>query len=663
MESAPLLRDVVVLLLTSLPVVFVCQKVGLPAVVGFLVTGVAIGPHASGLISSASRVEALAEIGVALLLFTIGLEFSLARLLRMRRTILGAGSIQVFASSVIVAVAAVLLGRDASEATVLGLIGALSSTAIVLKLLSERGELHAPHGQMALGILLFQDMSCLPILILLPLLAPSNAGDSPRIVQSLLVAVVATAGVFLLARRLVPAVLVQVLKLRSRELFIGVLVLTCLGAAWLTSSLGASVAIGAFIAGVVVSESEYSHQAVAEVLPLRDLFSSIFFVSIGMLLDTSFVAAHPIGVAGALLGLIALKVATGAWAVLPFRPSVKLGVVVGAMLAQVGEFSFVLAAQAQALGILEAEPFQGVLAVSVFSMVLTPLVDQGARWLVGENEESGGEAGAQSAERNREGRYVLIIGYGMAGENLARVFKETSVPYCVLDFDPQPIERARGEGHPCVYGDATRRVVLEHVRAQEAAAVVVAVGDPATCRRVVALVRSLNPTTAIVVRTRYVAEIEELHRLGAGEVVSEEFESSLELFARVLGGLDVPRNVITAQIDLVRSEHYALLRERKSLRHRLDSIYEIFMAATTVTHLVREGSAVVGHSLETIGLRRRTGAVLIALVREGKAITNPAPNLIIAARDILVLFGNHSELAAARALLEPPDSPLEVVAG
>lgn len=655
-SSPPLLRDLVVLLSTSLPLVFVCQKVGLPAVVGFLLTGVVIGPNASGLISSVGRVQALAEIGVALLLFTIGLEFSLARLLRMRRMILGAGSIQLFTTAAAVAGVAMLLDHGAPEAVVIGLIAALSSTAIVLKVIAERGELQAPHGQVALAILLFQDISCLPILILLPLLGPSSTGQWAHVGQALGLAVVATVTVFPMARRLVPAVLTQVLRLRSRELFIGMLILMCLGAAWLTASLGASVAIGAFIAGVVISESEYSHQAVAEVLPLRDLFSSLFFLSIGMLLDTAFVFAHPVFVGATLVGLISLKLLTGISAVLPYRPSVVLGVTVGAMLAQVGEFSFVIADQALELGILRPETFQGVLAVSVFSMVLTPLVGAGMRKVVGEPEGLSTDSPARRDAPVNEGRYVLIIGYGMAGQNLTRVFRETSIPYCVLDFDAQPIEQARADGHPCVYGDATRRVVLEHVRTHEAAAVVVAVGDPATCRRVVALVHDLNPTAAIVVRTHYVAEIEELHTLGASEVVSEEFESSLELFARVLTRLDVPRNLITAQVDLVRSEHYALLREDKSLRHRMDSIYEIFLAATTITHLVRDGSPVVGLSLGTVDLRGRSGVLLIALVRGGKAITNPGMDLVLAARDILVLLGNHGELAAARAVLEPPDS-------
>jgi len=660
-HGAPLLQDVVILLLASLPVVFVCQKVGLPALVGFLLTGIAIGPSAAGLIHAPENVEVLAELGVALLLFTIGLEFSLARLARLGRIIVGAGALQMSATGLVFAGIAAVAGYHVSEAVLLGMVVALSSTAVVLKILADRAELHATHGQLSLSILLFQDISILPLLLFLPFLDASRQVGAGDVLETLAVALLATAGIIVAARRILPAVFRQVLRLRSQELFIGVVVLSCFGTAWLAASLGVSIAIGAFIAGLVVSESEYSHQVVAEILPLRDLFSSIFFVSIGMLLDLDFIATHATQVAVLLAAIIVVKTLTGAVAVRPFSASPRVAVLVGATIAQVGEFSFVLADEARKLGVLMPESFQGVLAASVFSMVLTPLVGGAASRFLRDYDVPGFDpepaTGGDDEGAVPTKSHVVIIGYGLAGRNLARVLRETGIPSCIVDFDPEQIDQAEQDGHTAVYGDATRSVVLRHVHADTAVAIVVAVGDPAATRRVVAITRDSNPKAAIIVRTRYLSEIEELYRLGASEVVPEELETSVEMFARVLECLDIPKNVIGAQVEVIRAENYAMLRETGASERHLESIYDVFMAATTVTYLVRSGSPAVGHKLAELDIRAKTGASIVAVVRDGSAITNPGADFEISSRDILVMLGNHGELAESRGLLDPPADP------
>lgn len=653
MNEAPLLQDIVVLLVCSLPVVFVCQKIGLPALVGFLVTGIVIGPSAGGLIHDPENVQVLAELGVALLLFTIGLEFSLTRLASMRRMILGAGGLQVVGTFAIMALAARITGAAWQIAVVLGLVAALSSTAVVLKILSDRAEIHMPHGQFAVSILLFQDFSVLPMLMLLPLLAqPEHAGIG-EVVRTLAIACAATTVVIVAARRILPAVFGQVLRLRSQELFIGVVVLTCFGTAWLASSLGISIAIGAFIAGLVISESEYSHQVVADILPLRDLFSSIFFVSVGMLLDLTYLAGHFGQVLALLVSLMVVKATVGTLAVMPFHASRSVAILVGAAIAQVGEFSFVLAAEAQNVGILVPGAFQGVLAASVFSMVLAPFLLRIAAAYVRGRETVGATPAAELESDVPGGHHVVIVGYGLTGRNLARVLSEAGIPFCIVDFDPEPIEQARAKGFKSVYGDAARTVVLEHVNAQKAGVIVVAIRDAAATRRIVAVARRMNQSAAICVRTRYIDEIEELYRLGATEVIPEELETSVEMFARVLECLNVPKNVIGAQIEVVRSEHYAVLRGAVSPKRHIDRIYDIFAAATTITYMLRDGSRWTGRTIGDLDIHRKTRATLIAIVRDGAAHTHPDGDFVLAVRDILVLIGNHAELAAARALLDP----------
>ncbi len=651
MHTAELLRDVVVLLAASLPIVAIFQRIKVPALVGFLVAGMLIGPTATGLIRSTETVDALAEIGVVLLLFAIGLDVSLEQLSRVRRVVLGAGSVQVLATIAAVTGLCTLCGYALPEAVVLGFVVALSSTVIVLKVLNDRGELDSPHGQIALGVLLFQDFSVLPMLLLLPLLsAPdriSVAGIALVLGQALLV----IAAVFTGARFVLPTVLHQVLRLRNRELLVGVVVLLCFGTAWVTAQLGVSLAIGAFIAGLVIAESEYSHQVVAEILPVRDLLNSVFFISIGMLLDLPFLLGHVPLLVGLAVGAIALKAVLGGLAVLPFQPAARVAVAVGIILAQVGEFSFVLGREAAALGTLSAAAFQIFLDVSVLTMLVSPFLVAAAPrlalWLFSGREEPLPAVGPALTA------HVVIIGYGLNGQNLSRVLRATGLAYRILDLNAESVRRAAAAGEPIAFGDATRAVVLGHVQAATAAVIVVAISDPVATRHIVSVAREVNPNAALIVRTRYVNEIEELYRLGADEVIPEEFETSVEIFARVLQRMSVPPNVIDLQIDLIRGERYAALRGLALPAGGFDDLSAVLAASTTETYLLLSGSPAIGASLRALDLRHETGVTVIAVVRHGHAIGNPPPEFELAAGDVLVMLGAHAELAAARRRLAP----------
>jgi CPA2 family monovalent cation:H+ antiporter-2 len=652
----PLIADLLILLAVSLPVVFLTRRLGLPALVGFLLTGVALGPGALGAVESADRVTRLAEIGVMLLLFTIGLEFSLARLGRMARLLIGAGSIQVGVTVAVVGFGAWMFDYTGAQAAVLGFIVALSSTALCLAMLESRGELESAYAGPTLAILLFQDLCVVPILMVLPVLAGAGKVSVGAIVLRSALGLAAVGVVAIAARRLMPFVLRQVLRLRSHELFIGVIVLTCFGTAWLTATLGLSLAIGAFLAGLIVSESEYSHQVVADVLPLRDLFSSVFFVSVGMLLDPAIVLEEPVVICALTAGVLAVKTIVAGNAVLPFRASPQVALLSGVALSQVGEFSFVITSEAARLDLLTGDTVQRVVAVSVFTMLMTPFLSHVAARIAESRELPGLIPDADLHGSKSLRGHVVVVGYGHNGRNLSRVLREAGVPYRAVDVDLEAVGKGKDEGDPVIFGDATRPIVLRRIRADEAAAIAVTFTNPDQVRRMVSVARQVNPHASIVVRTRYVDEMDELYDLGASDVIPEEFEATVDMFARILQSLSVPKNVIAAQVDVIRSRHYALLRGKGESRSYLESLYELFTAATVVTYLVRPDSPAIGRSIGEIALERHAGTKLTAVVRRGESIVQPGPDFVVDKGDILVLTGAHAQIAAARDIMEPPST-------
>jgi len=662
MHDAPLLRDFVVLLAASLPVVFVTRRLGLPALVGFLVTGFLLGPGVSGAVESTERVQQLAEIGVILLLFTIGLEFSLARLTKMARLLAGAGSLQLGATVTLVAAAAFAAGLSSAQSLVLGLVAALSSTALVLAMLDSRGELKSTYAAPTLAILLFQDLCVVPVLMALPVLAGTGEVSPGAVAGRFALGMIGVVAAGYVARSVLPLVLHQVLRLRSRELFIGVVVLACFGTAWLTATLGLSLAIGAFLAGLVVSESEYSHQIVADVLPLRDLFSSVFFLSIGMLVDPSTLVDSPVLILALSLVVMLVKAAVSGFSVLPFRASPGAAILAGVALAQVGEFSFVITTESARLGLLEPRTVQLVVAVSVVTMLLTPFAMFVAGRVVAAKEMPGLEPDAALRTERPPRGHVVVVGYGHNGRNLVHVLKEAGVPHRVVDVDFDAVRAGKRDGEDVVFGDATRPVVLDHVHASAAAVIAITFSSPEQARRLVAAARRINPGGGIIARTRYVDEMDELYALGANDVIPEEFEVTVDMFARILRILEIPRNVIAAQVDVIRSRHYAMLRGKGGGTSYLESLYDLFTAATVATHLVRAESPAIGRSLDALDLENRAGVSLVAIVRRGQPVASLDKEFAVEKGDIFVMSGSHAQLAKAGALMEPPAGQGETVA-
>ena len=573
------LADLVIVFAVAAAIVFAFGQFRLPSVVGLLVAGVLVGPYGLSLISDLHVVEVLAEIGVVVLLFTVGLEFSLSRLLVMLPTMARVGLPQIVGTTVLVTAATWWYLGTLPQAVFAGMLVAMSSTAIVLKLLADRGETATPHGRVAIAVLLLQDLVVVAAMLAVPLLATAAGVDPPAEAAavshggglfanpfaSVAAGLALVVAVLAVGRLVVPRILHEVVRLRNRELFLMTIVLACLGTAAITAQAGLSLALGAFLAGLVLSESEYGHQAFTEVLPFRDTLASLFFVSVGMLLDIRFLADHAALVAATVLAIVVGKAAMTAVPALLAGYPPRTSLLAGAALAQVGEFSFVLGSRGAQAGLLDRDDYQTFLAAAVLTMAVTPLLAAALPgWLdrLSRSRWCGGWLADQTPPTSRQelADHVIIAGFGLNGRNLAAALTECGVPFVVLELNPETVRRERAHGLDIHYGDCTRAAVLEHAGIARARAFVLAISDAASTRRSVRIARELAAGLRIIVRTEYVLEVEELRHLGADEVIPAEFETALALFDRVLAIYDVPAATVDDLTERMRLENYGFLR-------------------------------------------------------------------------------------------------------
>ncbi|HLQ69108.1 MAG TPA: cation:proton antiporter [Gemmatimonadales bacterium] len=663
MQELHILRDLAVVFAGSLLVILAFYRLKLPALPGFIVAGMLLGPNALGLVSDPHDVEGLAEVGVILLLFTIGIEFSLSRLKEMGQQIFAAGLSQMaFTVAAAVAVGFAFLGNW-RVALFLGFLIALSSTAIVLKVLTDKGEIDAPHGRLATGVLIFQDLCVVPIMLVLPFLAGKSQGGIAGLALALGKAALVVVGVIIAARTIVPRALAEILKTRSRELFLIAVILIGTLTALGTAAAGASLALGAFLAGLIISESDYAHQALAELMPFRDIFISLFFVAVGMLVQLNIIRDH-IGITliavAVIMGGKSLSAAVGP-ALLGYSGRVAL--LAGVAVSQIGEFSFVLAKEGRASGLLQDLLYQQFLGVAVITMLVTPFLLQGGPAVLDVLEKLIPLDRLLPGFRPREfapvqdpvSDHVVIAGYGLNGRNLAAALRAIHAPYLIVELNAQSVRRARGQGEPAFYGDATREEILRALGIERARLLVIAISDPAATRRMVRIARDLNPQLHIIARTRYVIEIPELTRLGANVVIPEEFETSIEIFARVLAHYNVAREEIERLVDGIRASHYQALRpgEGEAAAPRLAFTGSLgAMPQMHVERIVLGATApAVGKTLADTGLRSQTGALVLA-VRRGKCdLATPDATFRLAVGDVLVVVGQPQQLKGAYRLL------------
>ena len=657
MSEPGLLPDLLILFALSVVAALAFHRLRLPPIVGFLITGVISGPYGFGLIRNIADVESLAEIGVVLLLFTVGLEFSLQHLARLRRFLFIGGALQVGVTIAVTAALARSLAVAWPVAIFLGMLVALSSTAITLRLYAERGELDTPFGNASLGILIFQDLCVVPMMLLTPALA--GGGRNPTsLARTLLEAALFIAATVVAARLVVPRILHLVAATRRREVFLLTIVLFCLGTAWASARVGLSLALGAFIAGIVIADSEYSQQALSDIVPLREVFNSLFFISIGMLFDIRTVGRSPLLVVCAIATVILVKVVVTGGASLVLGQSLRPALATGLGLAQIGEFSFVLSAAGMTAGLLDERLDQLFLAVAVGTMALTPaLIDIAPRagaWLERRTPDRWrpSQTGAPMQANTPIGDHVIIVGFGFNGRNLARILRDVGIAYRVIDSNASIARQERRSGEPVLYGDASSAEILHHAGVERARVLVVAISDIAATRATVATVRRLNPNVHVIVRTRYMREIGSLVKLGSVEVVPEEFETAIEVFTRVLRRYLVPRDVIEREVRSVRSQYDEMFRPLPDAGVRVEDLSRFLTEVTLVVMRVEPGALATGEPLSDVRFRERSGATVVAIQHEGGGlVASPSGDEVLHPGDTILVMGRTDQLERAATLL------------
>ncbi len=658
MHELVFLKTLIIILGISAVVVFSLHRIKIPSIVGFLLAGMLLGPHGLNFIKDVETIQTFAEIGVILLLFTIGLEFSLSKFMKMRLEVFGIGGLYVSIAVALTALISYQWLHDINKAVFTGFLVALSSTAIVMKLLSERAELDAPHGRISVGILIFQDLCIVPFMLLIPIM--SGGGEIGELILTFGKAIAIVAVVLLSSKWLVPNLLHQVVHTRSRELFVITILILCFGIAFLTSEFGLSLALGAFLAGLVISESEYSHEATSTILPFKDSFNGLFFISVGMLMDTSFLINNLLLVLFIVSGIILLKSLGGFLSIFLLRRPLRISIQSSLILAQVGEFSFVLAVAGLGAGVISNDMYQGFLSASVLTMLLTPFIIQAAPFVSNKLSsqkllkrlEGGRELSGQEEFPEKRSGHVIIIGFGLNGRNLARVLKEAGIPYVILELNTDTIREMRKHGEPIYYGDGTKIEVLQRLGVETARILVVVISDPASCRNIVRIARKQNPGLFIIARTRYTAEVDDLFNLGADDVIPEEFETSIEIFSRVLSQYQTPGNVISDFIDMIRKDGYRILRQAgaETRKHLLEK-YALLSHVEIETLKVHPDSPVLGKSIREISFRSRTGATIIAIERNDHMHAIVEPEFTFEAGDIVFITGKKDAIKRAAAYL------------
>ena len=642
-----LLFDIIIILSLAVVVSWVFSRFRLPPVIGYLITGLIIGPSVLSLVGNQHEVELLAEIGIIFLLFTIGMELSLKQFWSLRKSVFLGGGIQVLLMWLFVFGISLLFNFTFNEAVFLGFLFSLSSTAIVLKILKSRDETDSPHGRTVIAILIFQDIIVVPMMLLVPILAGGGGDPMGELLSFIIKATALIVFTILAARYLVPRLLFAITKTGSDELFILTITVFCLGVAVVTNSLGLSFALGAFLAGLCISQTEYSHQATSIVLPLREIFTSFFFVSVGMLMDLNFFLEHPLMIIGISAAVILVKVIAGMIAGAAIGKSLRTMMLVGIVLGQMSEFAFILVEVGDRYEIITESMKQYFLSVSVLTMGVSPLIITGANkftdlvikrfFHIDYRKVTVGEDFEQKLTD-----HLVIIGFGINGRYLAKSARMAGIPYCVIEMNADTVRKERHH-HNILYGDASHEHVLVKAAIKEARVAVVAVRDFEASRRIISAIKRCNEHTYVVVRTSYMTQLEALQDIGADVVIPEEFEAAIEIFTRVLTKYLLPRDEIEQFTDEIRAENYRMMRATKFSPVTLKDIHVEAPHIELCSMRVKSHHSIKDKTISEYDLRNKHGISIIAINRNNQMITNPTSSIEIKENDLLYLFGEHEE--------------------
>jgi CPA2 family monovalent cation:H+ antiporter-2 len=640
-----LLNDILILLAVAIVTVTLFRRLGLPAILGYLCVGLIAGPHGLGWLVFDDVILFLGELGIVFLLFSIGLEFSLPLLLSLRRYLLGVGSLQVVGGTIAGFTIATVFGVSWQAALVFGAATALSSTAIVLTQLAEQNELQERHGRLSVGILLFQDLAAVPFLVIIPLLAVTEGSIGLPLMMALVKGTVAFLVIWYLGRRLMPKLLHGITLAASRELFTLTVLFLALITAWLTQLFGLSLAMGAFLAGMLLSDTVYRHQIESDARPFRDLLLGLFFVTVGMELDYPLLPGMWLETLVLLLGITfgkAMLIIALVWAA---RLGLPAAIRAGTILGHGGEFGIALLALALSQGVLDHATAQPVLAAMIISMLLAPVLVRHNRrlatWLLGRANEAQPIEESQDSEAlaQKLQDHVVIAGFGRMGQNLALFLRKLGVPYIALDLDADAIRQARLAGEPVFYGDCTRASILNHAGLQSARVVVLTFDEPSDVRRALSSARRLREDVDIIVRTRDDQHYEEFLGQGANEVIPEALEASMALARHLLRRLDYAEIDIEPLLDSIRRDGY------RGLRSTFIADADTYRAsdhAALQTVCLGETAFAVGQRLGDLALAD-TGAKVVAIRRSGIRADEPLADTRLQADDAVVIEGTNEE--------------------
>lgn len=650
MHQSSTLALVVMLLATAVVTVVFFRRIHMPAILGYLIAGVAIGPYALGLVPDTDGTRYLAEFGVVFLMFSIGLEFSLPQLVAMRRTVVGLGGSMVALTVAATMLISFAVGLNWQSGLILGGVMAMSSTAIVSKFLVDQAQLHSAHGKQIIGVLLFQDLAIIPFIVLVPVLSLSGDAMASALGLALLKASLALALILFFGQRLMRPLFHLVASQKSSELFVLTVLLVTLGLSWATELAGLSLALGAFLAGMLIAETEYRYQVEDDIKPFRDVLLGLFFITIGMQLNFAALWDNLAYVLLVLIALSAIKFVIVLALCLAFKNERATSLRVAIALAPAGEFGFVLLSVAGKSDALETTVLQVVLAACIISMLLSPLIfkytERIVLWFVASEWELRAVQLQQLAVQSMlRKNHVIIAGYGRSGQSLARFLERENIAYTALDPDPMRVKQASAAGESVMFGDASKREVLTAAGIARASALVVSFADTAAAKKIIAHARELKPDLPIVVRTFDDSDVEQLRNAGADEIVAEVVEGSLMLATQTMLLLGVPLNRVLAKLRGVRSERYELMRgffpgstdEGEALDPDQPRLQSVMLDA---------GAAAVGRTVDAVDVGA-DGVLLLALRRGGVRQMEPAPETRLQAGDVLILNGSPEALARA----------------
>ncbi|HCX02692.1 MAG TPA: hypothetical protein DHO02_10055, partial [Syntrophaceae bacterium] len=638
----------------SIPVIYIFNKIKLPSIIGFLITGIIIGPFGLKLIDDIGGIQLMADIGVAFLLFTIGIEIRLSRFLKNLSEILLTGGMQILCTFIVGLAIGLAMQLSIGQSVFIGFILVHSSSALILKILKDRDDENSPQGKISIGVILFQDVMVVPMMLLIPFLVGGSGPDALMIIWKLVKSILIIVVILVAARYIIPFALERLVTMNMRDVLVISSVVITMGIAWITESLGLSLAIGAFLAGLALSDTDFTHQIISDISPFRDVFLSVFFVSFGMILNLDFLRENTGYIITISLMIILIKATIVFGLVKWMRYPLRVALLSGVLLSQIGEFSFVLASQGFENKIISNEIYQTFIGASVLTFMVTPLLVSLVYYLLTrKNIFNPARQGLHPDERIPVSNHVIICGMGLNGRNLAKVLKDTAIHYVVIDLNFQKIKKAKSKGDKnTIWGDASSVEILRRANVEAARVMVIAISDRFLTKSCLQNAKAINPKLHVIVRTKYLADIEELLALGADDVIPEEFETSIQIFSRVLKMFHIPNSIVLAQGNIIRNKSYGVFRDVRYTQEAFDQIGQILAQGTIETYFIGPGNPIIGKSIRDVNLKAESGAMIINIIRKNQTITNPPSEFVFEAEDQLILFGSHSAIDLGLKILD-----------